>query len=78
MTPDNYHKRFGKKINLITPSELLEAFQVSGFPSPNLTPYYYTSENFLGNINSYWDSKLENNDKFLKVAIIAGPINSAA
>lgn len=68
-------KKFGDKINLITPSKMLDVFRKSSYLNPQLIPYYYSSEGFEKKIHKDWERQLDKNDYFLKVGIIAGPIN---
>ena len=64
-----------QKINLTSPSEMLNIFRKYAFAKPELVPYYYFSEGFKGPIHRDWKSKLGKSDLFLKVGILAGPID---
>ena len=54
---------------------MLDIFRKSSFVKPELVPYYYFSEGFKGPMHRDWKNKLKKSDLFLKVGILAGPID---
>ncbi|MDC0074733.1 methyltransferase domain-containing protein [Alphaproteobacteria bacterium] len=74
LSRSEYKIKFGNKINLLTPNEILSQFESAGFSNPKIMPYYFSKENFNGTIHPEWKKRLKKEEIFLKFGLIAGPI----
>lgn len=73
-TPGDYRRQFGTHINLVPPGAMLAMFEGAGFKDASLAPYYHLAEGFSGPMAPYWLEHVPEEERFLKVALFAGPV----
>ncbi len=74
-TPEAYIATRGKEINLLRGVDVLGIFRDQGFAAA-LVPYYSAEDFSRGDIAAYWSERYQRDELFLKVALIAGPLEA--
>lgn len=68
-TPEQYFKQYGRLLNLLRPSDMMELFKANGLEA-KLIPYYNFDEMYTESIHPWWKEKYLLQDLFLKTAFI--------
>jgi hypothetical protein len=71
--PEAYLATHGRGINLLRGVDVLRCFRDQGFAA-TLVPYYSAEEFYQGEVAEYWSDRYQPAELFLKVALIAGPL----
>jgi SAM-dependent methyltransferase len=71
---EDYIERFGRHINLLRPSEIVEIMREAGFKA-GFQRYYSAPEKFSGKLHKSWSERFSEDELFTKVGIIFGPVD---